>query len=35
MVRDDVYRPHTFEEVAAMVTPEVSSRLDKDKLYGI
>jgi site-specific DNA recombinase len=35
MVRDDVYRPHTFEEVAAMVNPEVSARLDQDKLYGI
>ncbi len=35
MVRDDVYRAHTFEEVAAMVTPEVSARLDQDKLYGI
>ena len=23
MIRDDVYRPHTFEEVAEMVTPEV------------
>jgi site-specific DNA recombinase len=35
MVRDDVYRPHTFEEVAAMVTPEVSARLDRSRLYGI
>ena len=35
MVRDDVYRPHTFEEVAAVVTPEVSARLDRSRLYGI
>jgi hypothetical protein len=35
VVRDDVYRPHTFEEVAAMVTPEVSARLDQGRLYGI
>jgi hypothetical protein len=36
MVRDDVYRPHTFEEVAALVTPaEVAARQNQDKLYGI
>lgn len=35
MASDDVYRPHTFEYVAAMVTPEVSARLDRSRLYGI
>jgi len=35
MIRDDVYRPHTFEEVAEMVAPEVSMRLDRDRCYGI
>src|SRR5829696_914008 len=35
MIRDDAYRPHTFEEVASMVAPEVSARLDRDRLYGI
>ncbi len=35
IVRDDVYRPHTFEEIAALVTPEVASRLDLDKSYGL
>src|SRR5215204_4571486 len=32
---DDVYRPHAFEEVANLVTPEVAARLDPDKRYGI
>lgn len=35
IILDDVYRPHTHEEVAAMVTPEVSLRLDPEKSYGI
>jgi hypothetical protein len=35
MIRDDVYKPHTFEEVAGMVAPEVSAGLDRDGLYGI
>jgi site-specific DNA recombinase len=34
-IRDDVYRPHTFEEVASAVTPEVAARLDPDKSYGL
>ena len=32
---DDLYKPHTFEEVAALVTPEVAARLDADGLYGV
>jgi site-specific DNA recombinase len=32
---DDVYRPHAFEEVAKLVTPEVAARLDPDEKYGI
>jgi site-specific DNA recombinase len=35
IVMDDVYRPHTHEEVARLVTPEVGARLDPSKLYGI
>src|SRR4028119_584907 len=35
MILDDVYRPHTFEEAAEMVAPEVSMRLDRDRCYGI
>ena len=34
-VFDDLYRPHTFEEVEAVVSPEVAARLDKTKLYGL
>ena len=34
-IRDNVYRPHTFEEVGAAVTPEVAARLDPDKNYGL
>jgi site-specific DNA recombinase len=35
VITDDVYRPHAFEEVRALVLPEVASRLDPDKRYGI
>src|SRR5215217_8727851 len=35
MIRDDVYKPHTFEEVAGLVAPDVSARLDQGRLYGI
>jgi site-specific DNA recombinase len=35
VVTDDVYKPHTFEEVKALVSPEVASRLDPDKSYGV
>src|ERR671916_658711 len=34
-ILDDVYRPHTFQEVAAIVAPEVAARLDPERLYGI
>jgi hypothetical protein len=34
-ISDDVYRPHTFEEVKATVTPEVAARLDPNKNYGL
>jgi site-specific DNA recombinase len=35
IVGDDVYRPHTFDEISTLVSPEVASRLDPDKSYGI
>jgi len=35
VVRDDVYRAHSFEEIEALVTPDVAARLDPDKRYGI
>src|SRR5215211_3589302 len=31
---DDVYRPHSFEEVSALVSPEVAARLDPSESYG-
>jgi site-specific DNA recombinase len=34
-IKDDVYRPHSFEEVRQVVTPEVAARLDPSKNYGI
>jgi site-specific DNA recombinase len=34
-ILDDVYRPHGFGEVEALVTPEVAARLDPEKRYGI
>lgn len=35
LIRHDVYRPHTYEEVKALVSPEVASRLDPNECYGI
>lgn len=34
-INDDVYRPHTYEEVAAKVSPEVAAKLDPYKQYGL
>jgi site-specific DNA recombinase len=34
-VLDDVYKPHTFEEVGALVSPDVAARLDPAKSYGM
>ena len=35
VIIDDVYKPHAFEEVKALVSPEVASRLDPNKHYGV
>ena len=35
LIANDVYHPHTFEEIARLVTPEVAARLDPDEQYGI
>jgi site-specific DNA recombinase len=35
VIKDDVYRPHTFQEVEGLVTPDVAARLEPDKSYGI
>jgi site-specific DNA recombinase len=32
---DDVYKPHSFEEVASLVSPQVAARLDPERSYGI
>ncbi|HET9966227.1 MAG TPA: recombinase family protein [Rubrobacter sp.] len=34
-VFDDVYRPHSFDEVEAVVSPQVAARLDPSKEYGL
>lgn len=34
-VLHDAYKPHTFAEVQALVSAEVSGRLDRSKTYGI
>jgi Recombinase zinc beta ribbon domain len=35
MVFNDVYRPHSFEEVKDRAPPEVAARSNSDKRYGI
>lgn len=35
MVLDDVYRPHTHDEISGMVPPGVADTLDPEKVYGI
>src|SRR5919202_1509774 len=35
VITDDVYKPHTFEEVGTLVSPEVASTLDPAKCYGV
>ena len=35
MVSSDVFKPHTYDEIAELVMPEVARRLDQDKEYGI
>ncbi len=32
---DDVYKPHSFEEVASLVSAQVASRLDPERSYGV
>src|SRR5919199_229523 len=34
-INDDVYRPHSFEEVSALVEPGVAAQLDPSKSYGV
>jgi site-specific DNA recombinase len=35
VIASDMYRPHSFEEVSALIAPEVAARLDPNKEYGI
>lgn len=35
IILDDAYKPHTFEEIAQLVAPEVADRLDPDESYGV
>src|SRR5215207_1766350 len=34
-VWEDSYKPHSFEELKGMVSPEILSTLDEDKSYGV
>jgi site-specific DNA recombinase len=34
-IMDDVYKPHDFEEVAALVMPEVAATLNPTERYGV
>src|ERR671915_468035 len=34
-IKDDVYRSHSYEEVAELVSPDVAARLDPNGRYGI
>jgi hypothetical protein len=35
IIWDDVYKPHTHNEIKAMIAPEVAARLDPDESYGV
>jgi hypothetical protein len=35
LVKEDVYKPHSYQEVAELVAPEVATRLDHGESYGI
>jgi site-specific DNA recombinase len=35
MLLNDAYKPHSFEEIKSLVTPEVVANLDPEKSYGI
>jgi site-specific DNA recombinase len=34
-ITEDVYKPHTYDEVRVLVSSEVAARLDPEKCYGI
>jgi len=35
MVLNDLYKPHTYDEIVPLVSPGVAAKLDPNKLYGI
>jgi site-specific DNA recombinase len=35
IISNDVYRPHSFEEVRLLVSPEVAAHLDSQQNYGL
>jgi site-specific DNA recombinase len=35
LLLNDLYRPHIYQEISALVSPEVATRLDPSKSYGI
>jgi site-specific DNA recombinase len=35
MVLNDLYKPHTYDEIAPLLSPEVAAKLDPNKPYGI
>ena len=35
IVDNDAYRPHTFEEISALLAPGAAAALDPDKEYGV
>src|SRR5215208_6010163 len=35
MVLNDLYKPHSYDEIAPLLSPEVAARLDPNEAYGI
>jgi DNA invertase Pin-like site-specific DNA recombinase len=35
LIAHDAYRPHSYEEVKGLVSPEVAAKLDRNESYGI
>ena len=35
LILDDVYRPHTYAEIEALVAQQVAARLDETERYGV
>lgn len=35
LLNEDVYLPHSYEEIKELVSPDVAGRLDPDKSYGV